>query len=68
LGLSLHAGATKGVELREGREGFEFQQIDWYVTGRLNGLMRVKPGRDLRADDVQVWTNDWFTGYGQYRL
>lgn len=41
----------------------DFQQIVGCVTGRLKGLIRVKPGGVRRAD-VQVWTNDSLTGYG----
>src|SRR5207244_4242808 len=82
LGLQLHPGKTKVVDLREGREGFDFlgchfragnaadkfTQLDRYVVWRLRGLMVKKRGRNLRAGQARQWTQDWFNGHNLHQL
>ena len=36
--------------------------------GRLRRLMCLKRGRNLRAGQWEVWTEDWFNDQGLYRL
>ena len=46
----------------------KFRQIDWYVTMRLFRLMVKKRGRNLRAGQIDQWTEEWFNGHGLHRL
>jgi RNA-directed DNA polymerase len=48
--------------------GIKFRQIDWYVVGRLRGLMVKKRGRNLRPDQADQWTEPWFNDHGLHRL
>jgi RNA-directed DNA polymerase len=57
-----------GNYFRTGNAATKFRQIDWYVIGRLRRLMRMKRGRNLRAGQARVWTEDWFDQHGLYRL
>ena len=57
-----------GNYFRTGNAGTKFRQIDWYVVGRLRGLMIKKRGRNLRAGQADQWTEQWFNGHGLYRL
>lgn len=57
-----------GNYFRTGNAATKFRQIDWYVVGRLHRLMRLKRGRNLRAGQSRVWTEDWFDGHGLHRL
>jgi RNA-directed DNA polymerase len=57
-----------GNYFRTGNAATKFRQIDHYVVGRLHRLMRVKRGRNLRAGQTKIWTEDWFNGHGLYRL
>jgi RNA-directed DNA polymerase len=57
-----------GNYFRTGNAASKFRQVDWYVTGRLRGLMIKKRGRNLHAGQAQAWTEEWFNGHGLYRL
>jgi RNA-directed DNA polymerase len=57
-----------GNYFRTGNAAIRFIQIDWYVVGRLRGLMRKRHGRNLRPGQTAVWTREWFEAHGLYRL
>ncbi len=57
-----------GNYFRTGNAAIRFNQIDWYVVGRLRGLMRKRYGRNLRPGQRAVWTREWFEAHGLYRL
>jgi RNA-directed DNA polymerase len=57
-----------GNYFRTGNAAIRFIQIDWYVVGRLRGLMRKRYGRNLRPGQTAVWTREWFEAHGLYRL
>ncbi|MDO0929883.1 group II intron reverse transcriptase/maturase [Streptomyces sp. TG1A-8] len=57
-----------GNYFRTGNAAKKFIQVDGYVVGRLRGLMVRKRGRNLRAGQIKVWTEEWFNGHGLYRL
>ena len=57
-----------GNYFRTGNAAVKFRQVDHYVVGRLHRLMRLKRGRNLRAGQSVVWTEDWFNDQGLYRL
>lgn len=57
-----------GNYFRTGNAAIRFNQIDWYVVGRLRGLMRKRYGRNLRSGQMAVWTREWFEAHGLYRL
>lgn len=57
-----------GNYFRTGNAARKFRQADWYVVGRLRGLMVKKRGRNLHAGQASAWTEDWFNGHGLYRL
>jgi RNA-directed DNA polymerase len=57
-----------GNYFRTGNAANKFRQVDWYVVGRLRGLMVKKRGRNLRAGQTKQWTEDWFNGLGLHRL
>ena len=57
-----------GNYFRTGNAATKFRQVDWYVVGRLRGLMIKKRGRNLRAGQTRQWTEDWFNGLGLHRL
>ena len=57
-----------GNYFRTGNAHTKFRHIDRYVVDRLRRLMILKRGRNLRAGQTQVWTEDWFNGHGLYRL
>ena len=57
-----------GNYFRTGNAAIRFNQIDWYVVGRLRGLMRKRYGRNLRPGQTAVWTRKWFEAHGLYRL
>jgi len=57
-----------GNYFRTGNAARKFRQVDWYVVGRLHGLMVNKRGRNLHAGQADAWTEEWFNGHGLYRL
>ena len=57
-----------GNYFRTGNAAIRFNQIDWYVVGRLRGLMRKRYGRNLRPGQTATWTRAWFEAHGLYRL
>jgi RNA-directed DNA polymerase len=57
-----------GNYFRTGNAATKFRQVDWYVVGRLRGLMVKKRGRNLHAGQAQAWTEEWFSGHGLHRL
>lgn len=57
-----------GNYFRTGNAAIKFVQIDWYVVGRLRGLMRKRYGRHLRPGQTAIWTREWFEAHGLYRL
>ena len=57
-----------GNYFRTGNAAAKFRRVDWYVVGRLRGLMVKKRGRNLHAGQADAWTEEWFNGHGLYRL
>lgn len=57
-----------GNYFRTGNAAAKFRQIDWYVVHRLFRLMVKKRGRNLRAGQIDQWTEEWFNGHGLHRL
>ncbi len=57
-----------GNYFRTGNAAKKFRQMDNYVVRRLIRLMVKKRGRNLRAGQVQQWTEDWLNGHGLHRL
>jgi RNA-directed DNA polymerase len=57
-----------GNYFRTGNAADKFTQVDRYVAWRLHRLMIKKRGRNLRAGQAGVWTEEWFDGHGLYRL
>jgi RNA-directed DNA polymerase len=57
-----------GNYFRTGNAAQKFVQIDYYVVGRLRGLMIKRYGRHLRPGQVLDWTREWFEAHGLYRL
>jgi RNA-directed DNA polymerase len=57
-----------GNYFRTGNAAAKFGQADSYVVFRLRRLMIKKRGRNLRAGQVQAWTEEWFNGHGLHRL
>ncbi|WP_275539805.1 group II intron maturase-specific domain-containing protein, partial [Mycobacterium ostraviense] len=57
-----------GNYFRTGNAAAKFGQIDRYVVWRLRRLMVKKRGRNLRAGQVDQWTEECFNGHGLHRL
>ena len=57
-----------GNYFRTGNAAAKFRQADAYVVWRLRRLMIKKRGRNLRAGQTRVWTEEWFNGHGLHRL
>lgn len=57
-----------GNYFRTGNAAEKFRHIDAYVVRRLRGLLIKKRGRNLRAGQVEQWTEDWLNERGLYRL
>lgn len=57
-----------GGYFRTGNAANRFIEIDRYVQRRLTGLLIKQRGRNLRAGQVQRWTDDWFQEQGLHRL
>jgi RNA-directed DNA polymerase len=83
MGLELHPGTTRIVDLREGREGFDF--LGCHVRARMSGRLweqkrvvryylhrwpsqaAMKRLRE-KARQADQWTEDWLNEGGSYRL
>ena len=57
-----------GNYFRTGNAADKFVQIDYYVVGRLRGLLIKRYGRNLRPGQTSAWTREWFEAHGLYRL
>ncbi len=57
-----------GNYFRTGNAATKFNQLDWYVVGRLRRLLVKRYGRNLHAGRAEAWTREWFEGHGLYRL
>lgn len=57
-----------GNYFRTGNAADKFRQVDYYVVGRLRGLMVKKRGRNLHAGQAQQWNEEWFNQHGLHRL
>jgi RNA-directed DNA polymerase len=57
-----------GNYFRTGNASIKFNQIDRYTTWRLRGLLIKKRGRNLRAGQVDRWTDAWFHEQGLHQL
>ena len=57
-----------GAYFRTGNAGSVFLAMDYYVVGRLRGLLVKRYGRNLRARRSRAWTRAWFEALGLYRL
>lgn len=57
-----------GNYFRTGNAADKFRQIDRHVAWRLKRLLISRKGRNLRAGEAAVWTEDWFVGLGLHRL
>jgi RNA-directed DNA polymerase len=57
-----------GNYFRTGNAAQKFRQIDVYVERRLKRFLVKRHGRNLRAGQIEVWTEDWFNSHGLHRL
>ena len=57
-----------GNYFRTGNAAKKFNQIDYYVVGRLRDLLVKRYGRNLRPGQTTAWTREWFETHGLYRL
>jgi hypothetical protein len=57
-----------GNYFRTGNAAQKFIQIDTYAWWRLHRFMVKRKGRNLRPDDRQRWTRDFFHALGLHRL
>jgi RNA-directed DNA polymerase len=57
-----------GNYFRTGNAARKFNQLDGYVYRRLNGFIRKRYGRNLKAGRADQWTRDWFWSLGLHRL
>lgn len=57
-----------GNYFRTGNAARKFNQLDWYVVGRLRRLLVKRYGRNLHAGRADAWTRDFFEAHGLYRL
>jgi RNA-directed DNA polymerase len=57
-----------GNYFRTGNAAQKFRQIDVYVERRLKRFLVKRYGRNLRAGQIEVWTEDWFNSHGLHRL
>jgi RNA-directed DNA polymerase len=51
-----------------GNAAIKFVQIDGYVWRRLVRLLVKRKGRNLRAEQVEQWTRQWFVSLGLHQL
>ena len=56
LGLALHPDKTKVVDLREGREGFDF--LGWHFRARVSGRLLERGGSPLLPASLALATLD----------
>jgi RNA-directed DNA polymerase len=57
-----------GNYFRSGNAAVKFRQVDRHVWRRLKSLLVKRKGRNLRAGEAAVWTEDWFVEQGLHRL
>lgn len=57
-----------GNYFRTGNAANKFRAVDDWVVWKLQRLMGKKRGRNLRAGQADVWTQEWFNQHGLYRL
>jgi len=57
-----------GNYFRTGNAAIKFNQIDNYVWRRLCRFLVRRHGRNLRPEQVDRWTDDWFKAQGLHRL
>ena len=57
-----------GAYFRSGNAAVKFGQVDDYVNRRLQGLLRKRQGRHLRAGQASHWIPDFFHALGLHRL
>jgi RNA-directed DNA polymerase len=57
-----------GNYFRTGNASTKFRSIDWYVAGRLRGLLVKQRGRNLRPGQADRWTTAWFHEQGLHQL
>jgi RNA-directed DNA polymerase len=57
-----------GNYFRTGNAADPFTSIDGFVVRRLRALRRKRKGRNLRPDEAQCWTREYFERLGLYRL
>jgi hypothetical protein len=54
--------------LRTGNSSDKFRQIDRYAAWWLKRLLVKRKGRNPRAGEAAMWTEDWLVGHGPHRL
>jgi len=57
-----------GNYFRTGNAARRFNQVDWYVVGRLRRFLVKRKGRNLRAGEAEKWTRPFFESLGLHRL
>jgi group II intron reverse transcriptase/maturase len=57
-----------GNYFRTGNAAKRFNQLDRYVWRRLQSLRIKRAGRNLRSDDIERWSSDYFHLFGLHRL
>jgi group II intron reverse transcriptase/maturase len=57
-----------GNYFRTGNAAAKFNQVDEYVVRRLQGFMKKRKGRHLRAGDLPRWSRDFFWSLGLHKL
>ena len=57
-----------GAYFRSGNAAVKFGQVDDYVNRRLQGVLRTRHGRHIRAGHAARWTADFFHALGLHRL
>ena len=57
-----------GNYFRSGNAAIKFRQVDRYVAQRLKRLLIKKRGRNVRAGQVNQWTEVWLHGLCTHKL
>ena len=57
-----------GQYFRTGNAANHFVRLDWYVVGRLRGLLRKRAGSRLPAGRAHAWNRPFFEALGLIRL